>query len=139
MESKQRTHARGTKVDRHSHGRIGEHLHSDLAIVNVKDYSGYIYVLTVVDEISDEVVAVLLKEKTAETVLSACKRAHAIITSRANSKLKTWQFDRGSDRNSLTNILMNGSMSNSALNNYSPTSSTPGKMAVLNVPSKLFS
>jgi transposase InsO family protein len=51
----------------------------------------------VVDEISDEVVAVLLKEKTAETVLSACKRADAIITTRANSKLKTWQFDRGSE------------------------------------------
>ena len=50
-----------------------------------------------VDEISDEVVIVLLKNKTAETTLDACKRAHALITSRAQSTLKTWQFDRGSE------------------------------------------
>jgi hypothetical protein len=97
MESKQRAHARVKKVDRNPNGRIGEHLHSDLAIVNVKDYSGYIYVLTVVDEVTDEVVVVLFKDETAETVLSTCKRAHAIITLRANSNLKTWQFDRGSE------------------------------------------
>ena len=41
--------------------------------------------------------AVLLKDKTADTVLSACKRVHAIITSRVDSKLKTWQFNRGSE------------------------------------------
>jgi IS30 family transposase len=75
----------------------------NIAIVNIMDYGGYSYVLTVVDEISDEVVAALLKDKkTAETVLSAYKRIHAIITSRANSKVKTWQFDRGSEfRNKL--------------------------------------
>jgi hypothetical protein len=97
MESKQRAQAHGKKAERHADGKIGEHLHSDLAIVNIRDYGGYSYVLTVVDEISDEVVAALLKDKTAETVLSACKRIHAIITSRANSKLKTWQFDRGGE------------------------------------------
>jgi transposase InsO family protein len=97
MESRQRAHNRGKHADRNPNGQIGEHLHSDLAIVNVNDYFGFRYVLTVVDEVSDEVVAVLLKDKTADTVLAACKRAHAIITSRSNSKLKTWQFDRGSE------------------------------------------
>jgi hypothetical protein len=86
------------EVDRHPNGRIGEHLHSDLlAIVNTPDFSGFIYVLTVVDEISDEVVVTLLKDKTADTVLEACKCAHAIITKRANSTLRTWQFDHGSE------------------------------------------
>jgi transposase InsO family protein len=97
MESRQRAHNHGKHANRHPNGKIGEHFHSDLAIVNVPDYSGFQSVLTVVDEISDEVVTVLLKDKTAETVLAACKRAHAIITSRSNSKLKTWQFDRGSE------------------------------------------
>ncbi len=55
--------------------------------MKITDYGGYKYVLTVVDEISDEVVAALLKDK----------RIHAIITSRAHSKVKTWQFDRGSE------------------------------------------
>ena len=97
MESRQRAQPHGKEKNRHPNGKIGEHLHSDLAIVNIPDYGGYKYVLTVVDEISDEVVAALLKEKTAETVLSACQRIHAIITSRATSKVKTWQFDRGSE------------------------------------------
>ncbi len=97
MESRQRTQPHGKTTERHPDGKIGEHLHSDLAIVNIKGYGGYKYVLTVVDEISDEVVAALLKDKTAETVLSACQHIHAIITSRAHSKVKTWQFDRGSE------------------------------------------
>jgi hypothetical protein len=97
MESRQRVRNRGKHADRHPNGQIGEHRHSDLAIVNVNDYIGFRYVLTIVDEISDEIVVVFLKDKTADTVLSACKRAHAIITSRSNSKLKTWQFDRGSE------------------------------------------
>jgi len=97
MESRQRASAHGKHANRHPDGRIGEHLHSDLAIVNTKDYSGFKYVLTAVDEISDEVLAILLKDKTADTVLAACKRIHAIVTSRADSKLKTWQFDRGSE------------------------------------------
>ncbi len=50
-----------------------------------------------VDEISDEVVVVLLKDKTGDSVINACKRAHALITTRAKSSLKTWQFDRGSE------------------------------------------
>jgi hypothetical protein len=64
MESRQRAHAHGKYANRHPDGRIGEHLHSDLAIVNINDYSGHKYVLTAVDEISDEViVVVLLKDK----------------------------------------------------------------------------
>ncbi len=50
-----------------------------------------------VDEISDEVVVVLLKDKTGHTVLEACKRAHELITSRSKSTLKTWRFDRGTE------------------------------------------
>ncbi len=67
--------------------------------MSTADYYGfkYEYVLTVVHEISDEVVVILLKNKTAETTLDACKRAHALITSRAQSTLKIWQFDRGSE------------------------------------------
>ncbi len=38
----------------------------------------------------------LLKDKTADSVLEACKRTHAIITKRAGSTLRTWQFDRDS-------------------------------------------
>ncbi len=53
--------------------------------------------MTAVDEISDEVVVVPLKDNTADTVLSVCKRIQAIVTWRADSKLKTWQFDRGSE------------------------------------------
>ena len=80
-----------------TNGNIGEHLHSDLAIVSVCDFNGFKYVLTIVDEISTEIVVILLKDKAADTVLKACKRAHAIITSRAHSTLRTWQFDRGSE------------------------------------------
>jgi hypothetical protein len=72
-------------------------LHSDLAIVNIPDCKGFKYVLTVVDEISDEVIITLLKKKTAEEVLAACKNSHKIITARCKSQLKSWQFDRGSE------------------------------------------
>jgi hypothetical protein len=97
LEGRQRASAHGKATDRHSDGLIGEHLHSDLAIVNTPDCNGNFYVLTVVDEISDEVVVTLLKDKTAETVLEACKRSHDIITTRSKSTLRTWQFDRGSE------------------------------------------
>jgi hypothetical protein len=64
--------------------------------VNLKDFNGFKYVLTVVDEISDEVVIALLKNKTAANVLIACKKILNIITARNKSQLKSWQFDRGS-------------------------------------------
>ncbi len=47
----------------YNYNNIGEHLHSDLAVVNLPDFSGFKYVLTVVDEISVEVVVTLLKTK----------------------------------------------------------------------------
>jgi hypothetical protein len=97
LEGRHKAHSHGKTTDRHPDGLIGEHLHSDLAIVNTPDSNGNIYVLTVVDEISDEVVITLLKDKTAETVLEACKRSHDIITTRSKSTLRTWQFDRGSE------------------------------------------
>ena len=97
LESRQRAENHGKEFIRHPDGKTGEHLHSDLAIVNIKDYNGFKYVLTVVDEISDEVVITLLKSKTAKEVLAACKIVHKIITARSKSQLKTWQFDRGSE------------------------------------------
>ena len=97
LESHQRAGNHGKQVNRHPNGKIGEHLHSDLAVVNLKDYKGFKYVLTVVDEISDEVVVSLLKVKTAAAVLEACRTTLKIITARNKSTLKTWQFDRGSE------------------------------------------
>jgi len=95
LEARQKAHRKGKQAARNINGNVGEHLHSDLAIVSTVDFHGFKYILTVVDEISDEVVVVLLKDKTGDTVINACKRAHALITTRAKSSLKTWQFDRG--------------------------------------------
>ena len=96
LEAKHRAENHGKATIRHPDGKIGEHLHSDLAVVNLPDFSGFKYVLTVVDEISGEVVVTLLKTKGAEIVLKACKETLQLISARNNeSKLKTWQFDRG--------------------------------------------
>ena len=97
LESRQRAENHGKQLTRHPNGKFGEHLHSDLAIVNIPDFKGFKYVLTVVDEISDEVIITLLKSKSAEVVLSACKNTHKIITARCKSQIKSWQFDRGSE------------------------------------------
>jgi transposase InsO family protein len=97
LESRQRAENHGKQLIRHPNGKFGEHLHSDLAIVNIADFKGFKYVLTVVDEISDEVIITLLKSKSAEVVLAACKNTHKIITARCKSEIKTWQFDRGSE------------------------------------------
>ena len=97
LESRQRAENHGKSVERHPDGKIGEHLHSDLAVVNKQDSNGFKYVLTVVDEISDEVIVTLLKTKTAANVLKACKETLKIITARNKRPLKTWQFDRGSE------------------------------------------
>jgi transposase InsO family protein len=97
LEARQKANSKGKHAKRNADGKIGEHLHSDLASVSTADYFGFNYLLTVVVEISDEVVVVLLKNKTVEITLDACKRARALITSRAQSTLKTWQFDRGSE------------------------------------------
>jgi transposase InsO family protein len=98
LQAHQRAENHGKETNRHPEGKPGEHLHSDLAVVNLPDFSGYKYVLTVVDEISDEVVITLLKTKEAETTLAACKKTLEIISARNNNiKLKTWQFDRGGE------------------------------------------
>jgi hypothetical protein len=97
LEARHKAHNKNKFANRNANGNIGEHLHSDLAIVSTRDFNGFKYVLTIVDEISAEVVVVLLKDKTADSVLNACKRAHALITSRARSTLRTWQFHRGSE------------------------------------------
>jgi hypothetical protein len=97
LEARQRAENHGKEHVRHPDGKIGEHLHSDLAVVNLPDYSGFKYVLTVVDEISDEVVVTLLQTKDSKTVLAACKKTLQLISARTQKKLKTWQFDRGGE------------------------------------------
>ncbi len=80
LEVRQRAENHGKATVRHPNGKIGEHFHSDLAIVNLQGFSGVKYVLTVVDEISDEVIVTLLKTKKAESVLEACKKTLKIIS-----------------------------------------------------------
>ena len=97
MQAKHRAENHGHEHSRHPEGKPGEHLHSDLAVVSTLDISGNKYVLTVVDEISKEIIIALLKIKTAEEVCNTCKRIYAIITARTKNKLLTWQFDRGTE------------------------------------------
>ena len=73
IETRQRAGDHGKEHERHPHAKIGEYLHSDLAIVNYADYGGFTMVLTVMDEVSDEVITFLLNEKTAVVVLKECK------------------------------------------------------------------
>jgi hypothetical protein len=96
--SKAKAESQGKATVRNPEGKIGEHLHSDLADVNLQDFSGFKYFLTVVDEVSDEVVITLLKTKKAEKVLESCQKTLRMISARnGNIKLKTWQFDRGEE------------------------------------------
>jgi transposase InsO family protein len=97
LEARHKAENHGKQTVRNPNGKIGEHLHSDLAVVNLKDFNGFNYVLTVVDEISDEVVVTLLKTRTAENVLKACKKTLQLITARSKNSLKSWQFDRGGE------------------------------------------
>ncbi len=53
--------------------------------------------LTVVDEISHEIVVALLKRKTAEDVCRVSKKIQLLISARTGNKLLTWQFDRGTE------------------------------------------
>jgi hypothetical protein len=60
FQAKQRAEDHGHEHQRHPNGRPGEHLHSDLAVLSTLDLNGNKYVLTVVDEISKEIVVALL-------------------------------------------------------------------------------
>jgi hypothetical protein len=97
LEARHKAENHGKLTIRHPNGKIGEHLHSDLAVVNLADFNGFKYVLTVVDEISDEVVVTLLKTRAAEKVLEACKKTQRLIMAQSKNQLKTWQFDRGGE------------------------------------------
>jgi transposase InsO family protein len=97
MQAKQRAENHGHEHLRHPNGRPGEHLHSDLAVLSTLDLKGNKYVLTVVDEISQEIVIALLKRKTADNVCSVCKKIQLLISARSGNKLLTWQFDRGTE------------------------------------------
>jgi len=97
LQAKQRAENHGKEHKRHPKGRPGEHLHSDLAILSTADINGNRYVLTVVDEISHEIVVALLKRKTAEDVQRVCEKIQLSITARTGNKLLTWQFDRGTE------------------------------------------
>jgi hypothetical protein len=80
LEARHRAENHGKQTIRHPNGKVGEHLHSNLAVVNLADFNGFKYVLTVVDEISDEVVVTLLKTRAAaEEVLKACKTTQRLI------------------------------------------------------------
>jgi hypothetical protein len=74
MQAKQRAENHGHEHIRHPNGRPGEHLHSDLAVLSTLDINGNKYVLTVVDEVSHEIVIALLKRKTAEDVCRVSKK-----------------------------------------------------------------
>ena len=97
MQAKQRAENHGREHERHPKGRPGEHLHSDLAILSTLDHNGNKYVLTVVDEISHEIVIALLKRKTADDVFRVSQKIQLSITARTGNKLLTWQFDRGTE------------------------------------------
>jgi transposase InsO family protein len=97
MQAKQRAENHGHEHERHPNGQPGEHLHSDLAVLSSLDLNGNKYVLTVMDEISNEIVVALLKNKTAENVCRVSKRIQLMISARTGNKLLTWQFDRGTE------------------------------------------
>ncbi len=100
MQAQQRAESHGREHKRHLKGRPGEHLHSDLAVVSTPDINGNNkYVLTVVDEISHEIIIALLKRKTAADVYGVSKKIQLAIAARTGHKLLTWQFDRGSEQN----------------------------------------
>jgi transposase InsO family protein len=97
MQAKQRAENHGREHKRHPKGRPGEHLHSDLAVLSTPDLNGNKFVLTVVDEISHEIIIALLKRKTAEDIYRVSKKIQISITARTGNKLITWQFDRGTE------------------------------------------
>jgi hypothetical protein len=97
FQAKQRAKNHGKEHKRHPKGRPGEHLHSDLAVLSTLDLNGNKYVLTVVDEITHEIVIALLKTKTAKDVYRVCQKIQLLIAARTGNKLLTWQFDRGTE------------------------------------------
>ncbi len=97
VQAKERAENHGKEHKRNPHGRPGEHLHSDLAVLSTLDLNGNKYVLTVVDEITHEVVVALLKKKTAGDVHAVCQKIQLLVAARTGNKLVTWQFDRGTE------------------------------------------
>ena len=77
LQAKQRAENHGHEHKRHPKGRPGEHLHSDPAVLSTPDINGNRYVLTVIDEITHEMVIALLKRKTAEDVHRVCKKINS--------------------------------------------------------------
>jgi hypothetical protein len=74
IQAKHRAENHGKEHMRHPHGLSGEYLHSYLAVVSTLNSNGNKYVLTVIDEISNEIVIALLKTKTAEAVCRVSKK-----------------------------------------------------------------
>ena len=97
QQAKQKMNKKGKSKTRHPEGKAGEYLHSDLAIVNHHDIKGNNLALTIVDEVATESFICLLKNKTAETVLQACKHVAELLKARYGYKFKIWQFDRGTE------------------------------------------
>ncbi len=67
LEARQKAENQGKAKVRHPEGKIGEHLHSNLAVVSLQDFSGFKYVLTVVDEISDEVIITIENKRSGKS------------------------------------------------------------------------
>ena len=63
LQARQRAENHGKEHKRHPKDRPGEHLHSDLAVLSTVDINGNKYVLTVVDEVSHEIVIALLNNE----------------------------------------------------------------------------
>ena len=97
LQAKQRAENHGHEHKRHPNGCPGEHLHSDLAVLSTPDINGNKYILTVIDEITREMVIALLKRKTAENVHRVCQKIQLTILARTGNKFLTWQFDRGTE------------------------------------------
>ena len=98
QQAKHSRNDRGGPIDeRHPNAQFGEHLHSDLAIVNHKDLEGHKYVLTIVDEVSRRHYTSNLKDKESSTVVKNLRRLATKLQARTGRRIKTWQFDRGSE------------------------------------------
>jgi hypothetical protein len=95
--------------------------------VNLPDFFGYRYVLTVVDEISDEVVVTLLKTKGAEIFLKACKEILQLISARKNKiKIEDLAIRQGGG-DFATSSLTNGSLEILEPNNFFKRGASLGK------------
>jgi hypothetical protein len=82
-------------TSRRPHSLPGQHLHSDLAVVNIPAIGNFKYVLTVVDEGADKYYVKLLKSKT--DTLTAMRKVAQEIKPITKNNVVQWTFDRGTE------------------------------------------